>query len=221
MTYPLIPIDTRILVPKAGTSFRFFSVILTILRNIFMNRLLVLNIITLLSFYSCKNDLEEIEKFIPKELIAVETAKGVSMIYSDSAMIKVQISGPVMLRHLDKENPRQEFTDGVKVVFFTYGQKVESILTAKYAIRLEKKRQIIVRDSVVWESSKNEKLETEMLTWDERKEKVFTNRFVTITKPDEVIHGVGFEANQDFSSWTINAVEGELITKSINDKTDN
>jgi LPS export ABC transporter protein LptC len=153
-------------------------------------------------------------------MIAVETAKDVAMIYSDSAMIKVQIVGPVMIRHLDKENPRQEFTDGVKVVFFTYGQQVESILTANYAIRLEKKNQIIVRDSVIWESAKGEKLETEELIWEERKEKIYTNRFVTITKPDEVIIGYGFEAKQDFSSWSINAVEGEFKTEGINPKND-
>ena len=197
------------------------GIFLTVLRNLFMNRLLFLNIITLLLFYSCENDLEEIDKLFPQEMISVETAKDVSMIYSDSAMIKVQIAGPVMLRHLDKDNPRQEFTDGVKVIFFTYGQQVESILTAKYAIRLEKKKQIIVRDSVVWESSNNEKLETNKLIWDERKEKVYTNQFVTITKPDEIIYGIGFEANQDFSTWTINAVEGELKTQVINDETDN
>jgi len=186
-----------------------------------MNRFLILSISPLFVFFSCKNDLEEIDKVINQEMIAVETAKEVSMLYSDSAMIKVRVEGPTMLRHLDKQNPRQEFTDGVKVVFFTYGQKVESTLTAKYAIRMEKKNQIIVRDSVVWESYKGEKLETEELIWEERKEKIYTNRFVTITKPDEIIYGYGFEANQDFSSWTIRAVEGELKTDGMNNKSDN
>ena len=188
--------------------------------KLFMNRFLIFNIFALFVFSSCKNDIEEIDKVINREMIAVETAKDVAMIYSDSAMIKVQIVGPVMIRHLDKGNPRQEFTDGVKVVFFTYGQKVESILTANYAIRLEKKNQIIVRDSVVWESAKGEKLETEELIWEERKEKVYTKRFVTITKPDEVIVGYGFEAKQDFSSWTINAIEGEFKTEGMNSKKD-
>ncbi len=186
-----------------------------------MNRYLILNVIVLFLFYSCKNDLEEIDKVINREMIAVETAKDVAMLYSDSAIVKVRIEGPLMIRHLDRENPRQEFTDGVKVVFYAYGQKVESVLTAKYAIRSEKENQIIVRDSVVWESYKGEKLETEELIWEEREEKIYTNRFVTITKPDEVIYGYGFEANQDFSSWTIKAVEGELKTEGIGDKSNN
>ena len=163
-----------------------------------MIRLIILNIVLLITLFSCKNDLEEIDKVINREMIAVETAKEVSMLYSDSAMVRVRIEGPTMLRHLDKENPRQEFIDGVKVVFFTYGEKVESTLTAKYALRMEKKNEIIVRDSVVWESNKGEKLETEELIWEERKEKIYTKRFVTITKPDEIIYGYGFEAKPGF-----------------------
>ena len=183
-----------------------------------MNRMVFLNIFALFFLTSCQNDLAEIDKVINGEMISVETAKEVSVLYSDSAMVKVRVEGPVMLRHLDTENPRQEFTDGVKVVFFGAGQKIESVLTAKYAIRLEKKNQIIVRDSVVWQSFKGEKLETEELIWEERKEKVYSNRFVTITKPDEIIYGYGFEADQDFSSWTIKAVEGELKNQGIRDK---
>ncbi len=185
-----------------------------------MNRFLVLNTFLFFFIFSCKNDLEEIDRVINREMIAVETAKEVTMLYSDSAMVRVQIEGPVMLRHLDKDNPRQEFTDGVKVVFFTRGQQVESTLTANYALRLEKKNQIIVRDSVVWESYKSEKLETEELIWEERKGKIYTKRFVTITKPEEVIYGYGFEADQDFNSWTINAVEGVLKTEAANRKSD-
>ena len=95
-----------------------------------MKQFLILNIFLLFIFCSCKNDIEEIDKVINREMIAVETAKDVSMLYSDSAMIKVRVEGAVMLRHLDKDNPRQEFTDGVKVVFFTIGEQIESILTA-------------------------------------------------------------------------------------------
>ena len=164
--------------------------------------------------------MEEIDRVINREMTAVETAKKVSMLYSDSAKVKVRVEGPIMLRHLDKENPRQEFTEGVKVVFFADRQKVESVLTAKYALRLEKKNQIIVRDSVVWESYDGEKLETEELIWEERRGKIFTNRFVTITKPEEVIYGYGFVAKQDFSEWSINAVEGELKTKGVDSKSD-
>ncbi|HQU60419.1 MAG TPA: LPS export ABC transporter periplasmic protein LptC, partial [Saprospiraceae bacterium] len=85
-----------------------------------------------------------------------------------------------------------------------------SELTARYGIRMEKQNQVIVRDSVVWHSVEGEKLETEELIWDERSRKVFTHRFVVVTRPDEIIYGHGFEADQDFSYSRINAIEGRL-----------
>ena len=67
-------------------------------------------------------------------------------------------------------------------------------------------------------SNHKEQLETEELIWDEKKEKVYSNKFVKITKPDEKIYGYGVEANQDFTRWKINAIEGELKVDGLTDE---
>ena len=175
-----------------------------------MSKFILIKLLILTLLFSCENDLEEIDKVISRNQTAIEQAKEVVMLYSDSAVVRVQVEGATMLRHLDNKNPRQEFTDGVKVVFFTPNGSVQSTLTAQYAVRMEKQDEIIVRDSVVWQSFDGQRLETEELIWEERKEKVHTKKFVKIIKPDEVIYGIGFESNQDFTHWTISAVEGEL-----------
>lgn len=159
---------------------------------------------------ACENDMAAIEALQDQLDTKVERAEEVEILYSDSAKIKVKIAGPTMLYHLDRKSPKQEFPDGVKVDFFDPMQELSSVLTAKYAIRLEQKQQILVRDSVVWKSVDNEKLETEELIWDEKKEKLMSNKFVVITRPEEIIYGHGFEANQDFSNARINAVEGRI-----------
>ena len=116
-----------------------------------------------------------------------------------------------MLRILDKENPRQEFPEGVTVTFFSPDKRAQSTLDARFAVRFEKKNEIHIRDSVIWKSHNGERLETEELIWEEKEERVYSNRFVKIIKSDEIIYGYGFEANQDFTEWTINAVEGEFL----------
>ena len=148
----------------------------------------------------------------------VETAKDVEILYSDSAQVRVKITGPTMLNYLDKKEPQQEFIDGVKVDFFDPDGTVSSQLTANYAIRLEKRNEVIVRDSVVWQSVKNEKIETEELIWQETKERIYTDRFVVITRPDEIVYGHGFEANQDFSYSKINAIEGRIKVDKIEEE---
>lgn len=161
-------------------------------------------------FMGCKNDMEDIEALVSKFDTQVETAKNVEILYSDSAQVRVRVTGPTMLYYLDREEPRQEFPDGVHVEFFGPAGATTSELTARYGIRMEKQNQVIVRDSVVWHSVEGEKLETEELIWDERSRKVFTHRFVVVTRPDEIIYGHGFEADQDFSYSRINAIEGRL-----------
>lgn len=164
--------------------------------------------ILLLPFLSCENDLSEVEKYISKDEITYEVSKGVELLYSDSARIRVEIRGETLKRYLDKSNPRQEYPDGVIATFYGENLEVTGRLTAKYAVRYDKKSQIILRDSVVWTSAAQERLETSELIWDEKKSKIFSDKFVTIERPGEIIYGYGFEADQDFKRSKIRAVTG-------------
>ena len=159
---------------------------------------------------SCKNDLAEVEALNDQLQVDVETAKDVEILYSDSAQVRVRITGPTMLYHLDRAEPEQEFPDGVNVEFFGPEGEVTSQLTAQYGLRKQNQKEVVVRDSVVWKSVEGDTLETEELFWDERREKIYSKKFVVITRPDEVIYGHGFEADQDFSYSRINAIEGRI-----------
>ena len=158
----------------------------------------------------CKNTVEDVNDLVSKFDTQVETAKDVEILYSDSAQVRVRITGPTMLYHLDRREPRQEFPDGVSVDFFGPEGAITSQLDARYGLRMENRNEVIVRDSVVWQSVEGEKIESEELIWDERQRKIYTNKFVVITRPDEIIYGHGFEADQDFTYSRINAIEGRL-----------
>lgn len=166
---------------------------------------------------SCENDLEDIKSVASPDELKYETMKNVELLYSDSAIIRVKVMGDKMFRYLDVNNPKQEFPEGIKVDFFDPRGRTQSELTAKYALRFEKKNEINVRDSVVWESKKMEKLETEELIWDEKMNKVYTKKFVKITRPGEIVYGYGFEANQDFTRWEINAITGRIKVDGLSD----
>jgi LPS export ABC transporter protein LptC len=176
-------------------------------------RVLFLGLICFL--VACENDLAEVNRFVDKNEVSIETAKGIEMLYSDSAKVRVKIISPTLLRHLDKRNPHQEFPDGIDVEFFGDRGGVTSRLTAKSALRYEKENKIIIRDSVVWVSKKNERLETEELIWEEEEDRVFTNKFVTIIREEEILYGYGFESNQDFTEYKINAIEGRIKAEQL------
>ncbi len=145
--------------------------------------------------------------------LSVEVAKDVALIYSDSAVIKVKVTGSRMLTYKD----RKEFPDGLKVEFFS-GRNVGSQLTAKFAVQFDHDKKTVLSDSVVWKSKHGEKLETEELIWNEKTKKISTNRFVKITTLTDVVYGYGFEAEQDFTKWKILAPQGDLSVKNFNDK---
>ncbi len=181
---------------------------------------MIKNIITIFIFglflLACENDPADIEAFMQKMKTDVETATGVEILYSDSAKLKVRIEGDTMLTYLDKQDPRQEFIDGVFVEFYDDFGNINSTLEALYALRREQKSEVIVRDSVVWQSDEQgKKLETEELIWDEKSERIYTNKFVVITSPDEIIYGHGFEADQNFQNVRIKAIDGRVKVNNL------
>jgi LPS export ABC transporter protein LptC len=96
-------------------------------------------------------------------------------------------------------------------------QQIKSVLTAKRATRRQDKGEIVARDSVILTTIENERLETEELIWDEKTAKVYTDKFVKVTKPGEIIYGFGLEANQDFSYWKIKVPKGRIKVNQLNE----
>jgi LPS export ABC transporter protein LptC len=163
-----------------------------------------------LSISACQQEsVQELPDILLKNP-ALELLDSVEILYSDSAVVKVRITGPQMYNHTNSDNPQQEFPKGIQVEFLGRGGEILSTLTAKYALRREQASNIMVRDSVVWKSSRQETLTTDELTWDERRQRIFTDRFVILTRRDEILYGRGFEADQDFSNISMKAVEGRV-----------
>ncbi len=179
--------------------------------KLFYKRMLLSLIsLSLIGLTNCENDINEINAYVNREDLSIEKTKEVELIYSDSAIIKVIVNAPMMHTIKDKKEPRQEFPDGIKVDFYDGGTNSVSWLTAKNAIRYDRKKEIVMRDSVVWQSKKNELLESEELIWNETTKKVSSKRFVKITTEDDIIYGYGFEAEEDFTKWKILAPQGTM-----------
>ena len=158
---------------------------------------------------ACDNEVPEIQN-ISRDQLKIEKGKEVEIIYSDSAQIRVRVTGPTMLYYTDLNNPRQEFPDGVKAFFYDAIKNEQSVLTGKYAIRDERKKQVIVRDSVVWESITDGRLETSELIWDEASNVIRSTKFTKITRQNEVIYGFNFETNEKLTQWRILSPKGTL-----------
>lgn len=177
-----------------------------------------IGLLALILLTACK----ETESIEPREDIKLDPQKeyavNIEMLYSDSARIKAKINAGLMVKYNNQRDSYEEFLNGVRVSFFDQEEKESSVLTGKYAIRYSGEDLIYIRDSVVWESIREEKLETSELIWDDRKQLIYTKKFCVIQRPGELILSQGFEANQDFTEIKLNAIEGELANSVLKEK---
>lgn len=160
----------------------------------------------------CENDKNEINRIVANNKSPLESIHNLETIYSDSGIIKVKVNAPLLYKYAA---PRAltELPKGLHIEFFDDGLKVVSKLTAKYAIHYENERRWEARNDVEVINKKGEQLNTEQLIWDERTEKITSDKFVKITTPKEIIFGEGFEADQNFTNYKIFKVKGHLTVK--------
>ena len=55
---------------------------------------------------------------------------------------------------------------------------------------------------------KGEKFDTELLFWDQNKQKVYSDKEVRIEQPDQIIYAVGFESNEQLTKYTFFKTNG-------------
>jgi LPS export ABC transporter protein LptC len=162
---------------------------------------------------SCENDLQKVNEVSSQKESLRETGKEVTAYYSDFGKVKAKLQAPVMNHINDPKNPYTELPSTLQLTFYNENLVPQSELTAGYGITYDKSSQMIARHNVVVINSSGEKLETEELVWDQKTEKISSEKFVKITTRDEIIFGDGFESNQDISNYKIKKIRGVMQLK--------
>ncbi|MCB9046511.1 MAG: LPS export ABC transporter periplasmic protein LptC [Chitinophagales bacterium] len=156
----------------------------------------------------CKNDPKEINALVNKSSMQEDKADEVTIIYSERGQSKIRMYATEFIRNEVAKPPYVDMRKGLKVEFFNDSTRVESTLTAQYARWYEGKGNVLIRDSVVVVNKKGETLRTEELIWNQNVKKFYTEKFVRINTPDQVMYGDGLEANEDFSWYRIKNPKG-------------
>jgi LPS export ABC transporter protein LptC len=87
------------------------------------------------------------------------------------------------------------------------------MLSSRYARYEDARKLWELKDSVIAINEKKERLETELLYWDQDKNIVYTDRFVKITSEDQIIMGTGLESDPRFTKWRIRNVSAQFYIK--------
>lgn len=115
-----------------------------------------------------------------------------------------QVDAVINYAHMERFSKRQtvEFDDGVKVDFYDAKGNHTSTLTARGGRYLEADNSVMAQGNVVIVSDSGVTLYTEQIQWDQKKQKVFSNEFVTITTAEgDTLSGTGFISDPELENY--------------------
>jgi len=122
--------------------------------------------------------------------------------------------------HMEKFSKKGivKFDQGVKVDFYDEEGRHTFVLTSNKGLLNERTNDVIAFENVVVVSDDGTTLRTEKLRWDERKQKVISDDFVTITTEKDTLYGIGFESDRHLTNWVIKKPWGVSQRKAILEK---
>ena len=161
---------------------------------------------------SCENKIPVIPK---SDLLTLpsQTVRSFETVLYDSGRIQMIMYSPLVERYDKVGPPYSEFRSGIRVDLYNGQKNIAAKVTSKYAKYTNNDNLWELRDSVVVINENNEKLETEILFWNQEKDLIYTDRFVKITSEDQIMQGIGFESDSHLNKQKIKKPTAEIYLK--------
>lgn len=121
--------------------------------------------------------------------------------FSDSGRVKALLTAghlQMMAAHAETE-----LDSSIKVEFFNRTGKISTTLTARRGKVDDRSKYLYAYENVVVKNDSGVTLNTEELVWNNDKERITTDKFVTIISKYEKIQGYGFESDQFLRNYVI------------------
>ena len=93
--------------------------------------------------------------------------------------------------------------DSMVVRFYDGEAHPRSVLTSRHGEVDEKTNALVARDSVVVSTPRGERLETEILRWDPKQERMTTDAFFRLTRGGDLMTGTGIEAEPSLERYKV------------------
>lgn len=154
-------------------------------------------------FSACENDLSNVRKVTATADIPDQITTGLHTVYSDSGIVQYEIYAN---RVEMEEHPVNKtiFKNGFQVIYYKDGTEKVSTLSAEYGEIKESENKVIAKNNVIFTNhKKHQTLKTEELFWDQGLRKVRTTKNFFVESPTTTAKGVGLEADETFSNYTM------------------
>ena len=166
-------------------------------------------VVMLLLFSACSGRHKDMgDAITERDSLPVMDTKGVMTLISDSGVTRYRINTEEWLVFDRKNPPYWAFEKGVYLEKFDSIFQVEASIKADTAYFFNKEELWKLMGNVHIQNLKGEQFDTELLYWDQRAQRIYSDEFIRIEQPDRIITGHGFESNQQMTVYTIRKPEG-------------
>ncbi len=166
---------------------------------------------------SCENNIKNVESITTQDSRPEVYGENVEFVFTDSTRIQYKAFAVVFLQV--KTEDYNEFPKGGDVVYYNQDGSVAWTIKCNYAKNLVKDKFWELRNNVVATSDDGKTINTELMYWDQEKQKIYSDQYVRITEKDgQMLEGNSFEADDKLNRILLKQVSGEVFLKDQNVK---
>ena len=168
-------------------------------------------VMLLLFTVACSKEVKEVvdATYDPEKSYTMKATQ-VNTLISDSGITRYRIEAAEWIVFGKAKEPYWYFPEGIYVEKFDTLFHSEASIKADTAYYFDKKGLWHLIGNVEIESLQGEQFDTSELFWDQKKEKVYSDKYIRIQQKEQIITGVGFESNQNMTRYKIFNSQGEF-----------
>jgi LPS export ABC transporter protein LptC len=171
---------------------------------------------------SCSDPIPFTKRYYSKEDLPTVSIDNLISTYTENGRVNVRLQAEIAERFDGIVEPYIDFKKGLSLIIYDKFGKIETTMTADKVIYYDLKKTWEATGNVTISNIRGDVLKTQKLYGDDKERKIFTDKYVKITKNDgTVIYGkTGFESNTDFTVYQFKDVSGRIFFREGNSSDD-
>nr|WP_297168116.1 LPS export ABC transporter periplasmic protein LptC [uncultured Dysgonomonas sp.] len=168
-------------------------------------RILSISILILGFLISCGNDKKEyVNAPLDNETMPSMRDDSVTMLISDSGLIKYKLITKNWEFFENAKDPHWYFPEGIYLEQFDTSFQKQVTIKADTAWHFTLRKLWKLKGNVFIENIQDETFSTDELFWDEKEQKVYSDKYIEINRPEKLmLKGIGFESNLNMTQYRI------------------
>lgn len=156
-------------------------------------------------FFSCGDKNKEyIDLAFDKETIPSVKDDSVSMLISDSGVVKYRMKAKEWLVFDRASDPHWYFPQGLYIEQFDTTFQKQASIKSDTAWNFTDKKLWHLKGNVLMNNIHGDTFQTEELFWNEKAQKLYSDKYIEIIQPDKLVQrGIGFESNIHMTQYKI------------------